>query len=419
MNKMKDSNTVVFPFPIMEDLSEELIAQWKCFYEHPIVSSRNQRIEEGLWRRTQNFENKNYSGWKGKNDKRRRMVHYCYSYDLVEDSLKHPVIAITEFYLWWHVCMPANEVAIYTESIYSNLQLGGWRRIYGIGNEEMFYFGNLHIRISQCNPENSIFDQQFSRNFRSDYTILEVTIFSSGNIKDYDFLAQPWNILETGIRKKDVRGSPLLDQWDKLAGLFPAQIELGCGPSIEADIPPLHFLHDIYSVTNKKTGEFILDPYHDCLVRSIAANPKKALVLFGEMYKRCFISKPTNFHYTLKSLHDYGHIVGPVITNNFDGLAHRVGLSELFVRRYDGTHIIPDIEFHPKAKSLIVIGSHADRRRIQHAAREAHLQVVYVDPEGYREAENFVSYPLESVQNQDFLFRVTASEFASKIKDLI
>lgn len=116
---------------------------------------------------------------------------------------------------------------------------------------------------------------------------------------------------------------------------------------------------------------------------------------------------------------DRGLIVGPIITNNFDGLVSRVGLKELFVRRYEETHIIPKIKFHPQAKSLFVVGSHADRRRIQHAARNKGLKIVYVDPEGYLSSGKFIEYPLESPQDCDFLFRVTANEFAKRIYELI
>jgi hypothetical protein len=419
MSKSKKTNGVVFPFPIISDLTENQIKHWQHFYNHPIVVSRNKKIEEGLWRRTQNYENKEQSGWKNEEDKRRRMVHYQYAYDLIEESSTQIMLTIVDFYIWWHICMPECEVSVYSEHIYASLQLGGWSRLYGIGGEEVFCFGQLYLRISKYSPQGNEYDYRVSREFPDNYKILEVTIFSSGNTKDEDFIAQPWKILETGIRKKDTRGSPTLNPWDKVMDFFPAQVELGCGPSIEADIPPLHFLHDVYSVTNKKTGAFILDPYQDCLARFIASNPTKALADLSEMYRRCFVARPTSFHHGLKSLYDRGQIVGPVITNNFDGLVHCVGLTELFVRRYDESHAVPNITFHQKAKSLIVVGSHADRRRIQHAAREAGLQVVYVDPEGYRESDGFTEYLLESPQDNDFLFRCSASEFIERIKNIL
>lgn len=61
-------------------------------------------------------------------------------------------------------------------------------------------------------------------------------------------------------------------------------------------------------------------------------------------------------------------------------------------------------------KSLIVVGSHADRRRIQAAARQKGLQVIYIDPEGYFEKDNFIEYKLESPQDEDIIYRKGASQ---------
>jgi hypothetical protein len=100
--------------------------------------------------------------------------------------------------------------------------------------------------------------------------------------------------------------------------------------------------------------------------------------------------------------------VGPVMTNNFDGLAHRVGLTQHFLRRYDEN--VPDVEFSPDAKSLLVIGSYADRRRVQARARARGLHVVYLDPEGYWVDGHFFDYPLEGPRDGDLVCCRTASE---------
>jgi hypothetical protein len=124
------------------------------------------------------------------------------------------------------------------------------------------------------------------------------------------------------------------------------------------------------------------------------------------------LASPTRFYGLLKKMHDAGYLVGPVITNNFDGLLRKVGLPELLVRRYEDTHIVPQIDFHPLARSLIVVGSHADRRRIQAAARKKGLHVVYIDPEGFTgvDSKQFTPYPLESPQDSDYLFRFPATD---------
>jgi len=412
---------IKFPYSVIGNLSASDVEKWHRFYKKPIICSRNSCCEEGLWRRTQNVKNREQSDWEKSDDMRRRMVHYKYGYDLIQDEKqKRFHLGIFDFYLWWHVCFPRDEISIYLNIFYSSLQFGGWRRIYGLGeHEQLFSYGDLYIRILKYNPVDNIHDRICQRQFPSDYLILEVSVFSSENYKGENFLQKPWKILGTGIRTRDKRGEPELNPWFRLQDFFPAQIELGCGPSIEAGIPPLNYLHNVYCVTNSITDKFIFSPYEDKLVSSLMKNPRESLMLLSEVYRSCFVSEPTNFYCSLKDMYDKGLIVGPVITNNFDGLSSRVGLNELYVRRYEESHVIPKIDFHPQAKSLFVIGSHADRRRIQHAAREKGLLVVYVDPEGYCVGDQFKSYPLESPQDNDILFRVTANEFADKIREII
>jgi hypothetical protein len=135
----------------------------------------------------------------------------------------------------------------------------------------------------------------------------------------------------------------------------------------------------------------------------------------ADLYCKCFDAKPTSFLLGLKKLHDEGLIVGDIITNNYDGLAARVGLKEKYVRRFDDNHIFPRINFHPKARSLLVVGCHADRRHIQAAARTKGLKVIYIDPEGFYEDDGFTEYPIEGPQSCDMLYRRTAAEAMSDI----
>jgi hypothetical protein len=60
-------------------------------------------------------------------------------------------------------------------------------------------------------------------------------------------------------------------------------------------------------------------------------------------------------------------MVGPVITHSFDVLSARAGLPEVFVRRYDQK--IPPVPLLDEARSLLVIGLHADSRAVQARAR--------------------------------------------------
>lgn len=128
-------------------------------------------------------------------------------------------------------------------------------------------------------------------------------------------------------------------------------------------------------------------------------------------YLHALTAPPTDFYLLLRELHDRSMIIEPVITNNFDGFATLVGLSERYIREYTTTRLVPKIDFHPEAKSLLVVGAHADRRRVAEAARNQGLKVIYVDPEGYEEGRKFRPYPLEAPQDSDMLIRMKACGF--------
>lgn len=109
--------------------------------------------------------------------------------------------------------------------------------------------------------------------------------------------------------------------------------------------------------------------------------------------------------------------MGPVITNNFDVLAARAGLDECFMRPYD--QAVPDVERIDGAKALLVVGLHADRRKVQARARERGMQVVYLDPEGFWRDGKFMPYPLEGPQDGDLVCRATAAEALPAVVNLL
>ncbi|MFF4330736.1 hypothetical protein [Streptomyces sp. NPDC001591] len=51
------------------------------------------------------------------------------------------------------------------------------------------------------------------------------------------------------------------------------------------------------------------------------------------MYRTCFNAEVTPALHALKRMEKAGHMVGPFITNNFDGLGARAGFEEQFMRR--------------------------------------------------------------------------------------
>ena len=132
------------------------------------------------------------------------------------------------------------------------------------------------------------------------------------------------------------------------------------------------------------------------------------MVELVEMFRACFLAEPSPGHLALRQLVEAGALVGPVITNNFDGLAARVGLPECYVRRYDQQ--VPDVPFLPEARALLVVGSHADRRKVQDRARQRGLPVFFVDPEGFREGDAFVPYLVEGAREGDRICRREAGE---------
>jgi len=106
-----------------------------------------------------------------------------------------------------------------------------------------------------------------------------------------------------------------------------------------------------------------------------------------------------------------GHLVGPVITNNFDCQCADLGLPEISLRRYDWEPYYPRIDYNPRARSLLVVGVHADRRLVQMRARERGLRVIFIDLESYVAPDGrAISYPVEAPQSEDLFVRASAHD---------
>lgn len=391
-----------FPLPVL-DLDEPGRAQWAEHFADG--HDRRRDVEEGIWRRTQDPRNADQSGWTEAESARRRIVHYWNRYAVDGDTL-----VLAEWYLYYCVTYPAAEIDAYLAQVHAWLAAGGWTA----SGAEGWARGDLRAHLTRYDehPEDAAAGRATPDGFAS----LQVRFASAGLDLPVDVAPRPWQVLAGGMRIKDRRGTPtLIDTLAPLAQYTPFQVEVGCGVSVEAGVPPLHRLHEVYRVTTRgdnKPGAadaFVMRPDDDRLLAEVLLDPEKKFGDFTELYRKCFQARPTPALKALDWLAREGHLIGPVITNNFDTLAARAGLQECFVRRYDQQ--IPDVPFLPETKALLVVGNHADRRAVEARARAAGLKVFFCDPEGfYLEDGTFAPYPLEGAADGDYVCRQTAAE---------
>jgi hypothetical protein len=258
------------------------------------------------------------------------------------------------------------------------------------------------------------------RKIPNNYRTVEYKLVTKGMSLEERVIDSPWNMLNSGVRQqgKRIDDPVIVSDVRILKEYFPVQVEIAGGASIDLGIPPLNHLHATYNVTNPQDKSFVFG--NDTFLSDLIANPVAFYEKAGMAYKTCIMAEPNEFYRTLRRLYDEGLAVGDVISNNFDGMSALVGLKEKYIRRYDEPKHYPKIEFDDRARSLLVIGNHADRRRVQLQAREKGMKVIYVDPEMYVDYfGNPVSYPLENVQKEDILFHKTAVEFAIELDTVL
>lgn len=226
------------------------------------------------------------------------------------------------------------------------------------------------------------------------------------------------------MRVKEQRGTP--EYADDLAGLLehlPFVVEAGCGTSIEAGVPPLHWLHEVYRVTARTGNDltqgyaFTMAPAQDVLVKEVLTDTGRKVDDMVAMFRHLLEAEPTEAHLLLKAMYDGGHAVGPVATHNFDRLFARAGLDEAFMRRYDQK--TPPMDYPAEARALLVIGLHADRRDVQRRARERGLRVFYVDTEGVTENGTRQEYLIEGAREGDVIVRSEANPALRRLAELL
>ncbi|MFE5688038.1 hypothetical protein [Streptomyces sp. NPDC056512] len=393
------------PYPVIEQLDDAQVAAWNTHFAG-VGHERPRAIEEGIWRRTQDPANAQQSGWSEDEQGRRRVVHYRYRYDL-DYTFPVPRLVLADLYLYTSVLAPKAEIDEYRDNVRSWLSEGGWRQV----DDTTWAKGDLRVTVTPFDSHPQ--DERASRATPAGFCSLDIVFVSEDFEVTRNVRQMPWNVLAGGIRVKDQRGNPVYaDDLNELKNFLPFQVEIGCGTSVEAGVPPLHFLHRVYRVTErtdnvmKQTHPFVLSPHKDTLVRELLLDATTKAEELVTMFRESFLAEPTAVHHALKALHDAGHFVGPVLQHNFDLLAARAGLEECFVRRYDQK--IPPVPFHPEAKALLVIGLHADRRSVEKRARERGMQVFFVDTEGLEEFGEYMPYPLEGPQDGDVIVKAEA-----------
>ena len=397
-------------FKVRDNLGEAEHWRWQKQF---VATGRT--VFQSIWRRTQDAGNAGKSGWRSPADQRRRILHHYDQYAMVPSNGGYS-LALAAPYMWLSIASPVDEIDQYREVVRHAASRGGWQEAPGSGGAEVLLRGDLALLLRAVDQYTE--DARVGRSFPSSYRMLDLTLTSTATDLPKGLTTQPWTVFNTGIRRILAAGRPTVIK--NLAGLrnyFPMHVELGCGPSIEAGIPPLHYLHEIYSVSDPRTGAFVLSPAQDKLLPQLLEDPEAFFCRASLPYAQAITVQPTPFFFLLKDLADSGYVVGPIITNNFDGLCSAVDLSEHYVRRYEESEIIPGINFREDAKALAVFGAHADRRRVHEAARKKCLAVVHIDPEGFYEDGAFHSYPLESPQDGDILIRMTARDFTDGFRE--
>lgn len=381
-----------FPYKVCT-LSNKQIDVFNNFF-----ATNGEYIFEGVWFRSQNKVNKVNSGYIDETTQRRRTLHYRHVFYVDGNNLM-----VKSSYIYLSVRLPYNEYDEYIGKIKQSLIDTNYDFVNNYYQKEDI---NIIIKEYEKHPEEEKIDN---------YKVVDIVVKDKNLNNIEKFYNQVWKLQVKGIREKDKRGNPkYLNSFDEIKKYLPAQVELGCGPSIEAGIMPLYYLHEIYKVQRHSDGKFYFGEEDDLVQQTITRDNKK----FDEFYKiivNCIKAEPTIFHKKIKEMYNKQLLVGELLNNNFDHICERIGIKERILRVYNIENYFPIINFDSKAKALICIGTHADRRGVQKQAREKGLKIIYIDPEGFETINGFEHYPIEGAKDEDLILKMSASDFANII----
>jgi hypothetical protein len=399
---------VKFPFVVIPSLTSAQRQRYLCHIDSD-ASGWHRRWTESIWRRHQHPSNAQKSGWQDPSDQKRRIVHFYDEYGLEGDAF-----VLRHAYLYLGLTLPAEHIAEYRAAIAAAMARGEWSRAGTAGGFELFCRGDLTARLRELavHPE----DEKRNRTVPRGYRSLDVFVTSAGTEPPPGWAERPWKVFfEVGLRKILPPGRPTLIEPEEIARHLPVQLELGCGPSIEAGIPHLSTLHRIYGVS-KADYRFVFRAADDGLLDLFAA-PEAKYRAMTDIYRSCVVAGTTRFYENTRALFQRGHFVGPVITNNFDCQCADLGLPEISLRRYDWEPYYPAITLDSRARALLVVGVHADRRLVQMRARDDGLPVIFIDPESYVAPDGQpIPYPVEAPQDRDLFARFTADQALARLR---
>lgn len=385
-----------FPYKICKLTNNEVNIFNKYF------ATKGEFVFEGIWFRSQEEVNKNVSGYIDNTTRNRRTIHYNHVF-----YVKDNYLMVKSSYIYLSIRLNNNEYDKYLNDIINTLENNNY-----IKNNNIYIKDNLNIMINKYDkhPYDEIIDN---------YKTVDI-IVKSDNLGNTDNLFnQVWNLQVKGIREKDTRGNPkYINDFNELKEYFPMAVELGCGPSIEAGVMPLYKLHEIYKVQRHSDGKFYFGT-SDTLIKQIIEKDNVKFDEFYEIIAECIKAKPTNFHYNLKKMYDKKLFTMNLFNNNFDRLCKRIGINENILRVYKIENYFPKVIFDKDVKALLCIGTHADRRLIQRQARNQGLKIIYVDPEGFNTDNEFFKYEIEGAKDEDYILKMTASEFSQVLENII
>lgn len=385
-----------FPYKICKLTNNEVNIFNKYF------ATKGEFVFEGIWFRSQEEVNKNVSGYIDNTTRNRRTIHYNHVF-----YVKDNYLMVKSSYIYLSIRLNSNEYDKYLNDIINTLENNNY-----IKNNNIYIKDNLNIMINKYDkhPYDEIIDN---------YKTVDIVV-KSDNLNNTDKLFnQVWNLQVKGIRERDTRGNPkYINDFNELKEYFPMAVELGCGPSIEAGVMPLYKLHEIYKVQRHSDGKFYFGT-SDTLIKQIIEKDNVKFDEFYEIVAECIKAKPTNFHYNLKKMYDKKLFTMNLFNNNFDRLCKRIGINENILRVYKIENYFPKVIFDKDVKALLCIGTHADRRLIQRQARNQGLKIIYVDPEGFNTDNEFFKYEIEGAKDEDYILKMTASEFSQVLENII